>query len=74
MYFVAFRTNKIHAKQTNPKLRGKESVSCNNSDKLLLVSLPQQHGEHRDNSLRTWGVAQHKDNVTRALKPVGGPT
>lgn len=64
MYFVAFRTNKIHAKQTNPKLRGKESVSCYNSDKLLLVSLPQQHGEHRDNSLRQ---APRESHNTRTM-------
>lgn len=60
MYFVAFRTNKIHAKQTNPKLRGKESVSSYNSDRLLLVSLPQQHGERRDNSLRQAPEELHK--------------
>lgn len=49
---VAFRTNKTHAKQTNPNLKGKESFSCYNSDRFLLVSRPQQCGEHRDNSLR----------------------
>lgn len=58
--YVAFRTNKIHAKQTNPKLKGKESVSCYNSDRRLLVSFPQQRGEPRDNSLRQAPGESHK--------------
>lgn len=62
---VAFRrTNKIHAKRTKSKLRGKGSVSCYNSDRLLLVSLPQQCGERRDSSLKQVPGELHRTSTT----------